>query len=234
MSNFIHLVACVALAGACAQPASGEPPAAVATITGTVLVLDGGKPVKGKSVWVFLEESPRRHTAQLGADWQPQHITQRGETFEPHVVVVPIGATVSFPNLDHEEHNVFSPDDPPGDFGRYNYDEKGKSHKFTRAQVLDIYCDIHVDMSAKIKVVDSRWIAPVGADGHFEISAPPGSYKVVAWTPDSKEVRSDQFTVGAGERHALGADDLHLQRGEPPGTHKRKDGSPYCPYRECK
>ncbi len=232
MRNFAHLVACVALA-AC-TPAVGEPRPAGATITGSVLVVDGGKPVKGEAVWVFLEESPPRHSTPLGANWPLQHISQHKMAFEPHTVVIPIGATVSFPNLDIEEHNVFSPTDPPGDLGRYNHDEKGKSHKFTRAQELDIYCDIHSSMSAKIKVVDSAWIAQVDADGHFEIAdAPPGSYKVVAWTPNSNEVRTEELTVGSGERRVLGPDELHLQKGEAKGTHKRKDGSPYCPYRAC-
>jgi plastocyanin len=226
MSNFRHLVACVAFASAC-SPAEGEPRPAGATITGSVVVVDGGKPVKGEAVWVFLEESPRRHTAPLGANWPPQHISQHNMVFEPHTVVIPIGATVSFPNLDTEEHNVFSPTDPPGDVGR-------KSHRFTRAQELDIYCDIHSSMSANIKVVDSAWIAQVDADGHFEITdAPPGTYKVVAWTPNSKEVRSAELTVASGDHRALGADELHLQKGQPQGTHKRKDGSPYCPYRAC-
>src|SRR5690606_36456610 len=40
----------------------------------------------------------------------PKHriIEQRGKEFAPHVMAVPVGSTVSFPNFDSIYHNVFS------------------------------------------------------------------------------------------------------------------------------
>src|SRR5258708_1128048 len=35
-------------------------------------------------------------------------LVQRGKTFQPHVLIVPVGATVEFPNRDPFFHNVFS------------------------------------------------------------------------------------------------------------------------------
>src|SRR5438093_13766803 len=35
-------------------------------------------------------------------------LTQKNKSFEPHVLVVPAGSAVEFPNRDHFFHNVFS------------------------------------------------------------------------------------------------------------------------------
>jgi hypothetical protein len=82
-------------------------------------------------------------------------------------------------------------------------------------------------MTASVKVVESAWIAPVGSDGAFVLAhVPPGKYKVVAWTPNSKEVKSPK-TIVVTERGTVAADELHLQLGEWKSWHLRKDGTPY-------
>src|SRR6185295_17355955 len=55
-----------------------------------VVVLD---PVDGK----FAPRTPKQRI-----------IEQRGRRFAPHVLAVPVGSTVSFPNFDPFFHNVFS------------------------------------------------------------------------------------------------------------------------------
>jgi hypothetical protein len=39
---------------------------------------------------------------------QPMRLTQHNKSFEPHLLVVPVGAMVQFPNRDPFFHNVFS------------------------------------------------------------------------------------------------------------------------------
>src|SRR5512143_2053829 len=101
------------------------------TVTGQVTVREGGKPAKRDDVYVYLEQvSPRRHRPPASS-LRPREIKQEKEQFVPHVLVVPVGTTVTFPNYDHEEHNVFSPTDASEfDLGRYNTDHNGKSREF--------------------------------------------------------------------------------------------------------
>jgi plastocyanin len=202
------------------------------TVTGRLVVVKDGKPIAmpaDQPAYVYLVElAPQRRRARPG-NKLTERITQRGEQFDPQIVVVPVGATVVFPNDDLKEHNVFSPTaEDQFDLGRYDHGP-GRTHTFDDPGEIDVYCDIHKGMWAKVKVVDSARIAPV-KDGAFTlIDVPPGSYKVVGWARDSREVRSDPITVTAGATTKL-ADDLHLQVGKPRITHTRKDGSPYPAY----
>ncbi|HET9990546.1 MAG TPA: hypothetical protein VFQ65_18585 [Kofleriaceae bacterium] len=205
------------------EPAGG-------TIVGKVVAVDSGKAVKRDEVWVYLEQvKPRRHRSTTPPP--SREIRQKNESFAPHVLVVPVGTTVAFPNDDLEEHNVFSPTDPPGQFdlGRYNTDRKGRLHEFDDPGEIEIYCDIHMKMWARVKVVDTelRWIAKVAADGAFSFDhVPPGSYKVHSWSYDSDEVVTS-VEVAAGATASLS--EQHLQLGKP-RSHARKDGRAYGPY----
>lgn len=200
------------------------------TVTGRVVIVKDGKPVAAdQPAYVYLTAVPPPRRAAHPGDKVTERITQRAEQFEPQILVVPVGATVIFPNDDYKEHNVFSPTaEDQFDLGRYNHGS-GKRHKFDDVAEIDVYCDIHKAMWAKVKVVDSAWIARV-TDGGFTLTdVPPGSYKVVGWLPDNREVKSDPITVTAGATTRL-ADPLHLQAGKPRVTHTRRDGSPYPPY----
>src|SRR5437016_2379964 len=72
-------------------------------------------------------------------------IHQFNETFAPHVLAVPVGSTVQFPNDDPLFHNVFSLSRVKSfDLGRY---PKGtsKSVRFDRPGVVQVFCHIHSD-----------------------------------------------------------------------------------------
>jgi plastocyanin len=192
------------------------------TIVGAVVVVENGKPVPRDDVWVYLEDLrlPRVHAAAGSGRYE---IRQENCQFTPHVLVVAVGTTVAFPNYDHQEHNVFSPTDPEFDLDRYNTDHKGKSHEFDDAAEMEIYCDIHKQMWARVKVVDSSFIQPVKA-GRFEIrDVPAGAYKLHAWTYDSDEsvdkvIVTDGGTVTVHDQHLQ----LHAR-----AAHLRKDQTSY-------
>jgi plastocyanin len=210
---------------------AAEVPASPGTsVHGRVIVVDEhGKPMSSPDVWVYLEDvHPPRHRSALPGQNGHYEIKQHHEAFDPHVLVVPTGATVNFPNLDAVEHNVWSPSDPTWDLGRYTTDKVGKSQQFLDPGEVAVYCDIHKAMSARIKVVDTTLFVPVQNSEYTFEDVPSGTYKVVAWMPDSTESRSGSITISA-----TGGDvpvsELHLQAGPPP-THRRKDGSEYKPY----
>jgi len=197
------------------------------TITGEVQVFNQGKLVaKPTDLWVYLEDE-RRSSVRPGKGVE-EKITQKDKRFVPRVLVIPVGATVAFPNRDREEHNVFSPGRssiPLFDLLRYG-PGKSKSQKFLALGEFDIYCDIHMEMSSTIKVVPTTRFAPVGSDGTFQFTnVPAGRYKVVAWAPASRDVKSELIELASGETEKT--QPLHLQKGVLATTHLRKDGLPY-------
>ena len=111
--------------------------------------------------------------------------------------MVETGTTVEFPNDDRIFHNVFSLSQAAKfDLGLY---KSGASKRVTFGApgVVDVYCNIHPDMAATIKVVDSHHFAVTDADGRFRIEGvPAGTHRYVAWLRQGDEVR------GAGDRTA--------------------------------
>ena len=125
-------------------------------------------------------------TAPIGAfdeDQRPRmRMDQRNETFVPHLLAVPAGTVVDFPNNDSTYHNVFSLSKARRfDLGRY---ARGKSKfvQFNTPGIVRVFCDIHSHMSAFVLVFGHPYFATTDADGRYRIeSVPPGTYNVVAW-----------------------------------------------------
>jgi plastocyanin len=215
-----YLITVLALLGADTPVQSGS-------ISGVVVAVKDGKVIARNDIYVFLERIPRPHGQRKPGTGIRRAIVQKGKQFEPRVLVVPVGADVAFPNAEVKEvHNVFSPTDPIFDLGRYGPDKKGKTHRFEDADEFDIFCDIHPEMWAKVKAVDSPYIVQV-ADGKFTFTnIPAGKYKAVAWVRNSPEVRSAEIVLAAGATATLPRD-LHVQVKTRSGCHDRKDGTPY-------
>lgn len=125
-------------------------------------------------------------------------IEQKGIEFRPRVLPVLKGTTVDFPNRDEVYHNVFSlSKNAKFDLGRYATDES-KPWTFDTPGVVKIYCEIHQHMKAFVVVLDNPYFAVTDAEGNYTISGvPPGTYTLVAWHENAKEVRTP-VTVGAG------------------------------------
>lgn len=116
-------------------------------------------------------------------------MTQQGETFRPHVLPIPVGSTVEFPNQDPIFHNVFSLSATRTfDLGRYPQGES-KSVRFDKPGLVPVFCHIHSDMSAIILVLDNPFFAVPGADRRYRIeNIPPGTHTLVAWHERSEPV----------------------------------------------
>src|ERR1700730_19338603 len=80
----------------------------------------------------------------------PPQLLQRNKTFEPHVLIVPLGTMVEFPNQDPFFHNIFSLyDGRRFDLGLYESGTK-RSVRFDRPGVSFLFCNIHAEMSAVV------------------------------------------------------------------------------------
>jgi plastocyanin len=102
--------------------------------------------------------------------------------FSPDLLVVPVGSTVSFPNMDPIFHNIFSLSKAKSfDLGAY---DKGETRNvtFSKPGVVSVYCHLHPNMEATVLVAPTRWYAQSDGAGQYRIpEVTPGSYTVVAW-----------------------------------------------------
>jgi plastocyanin len=166
------------------------------------------------------EESPSAGTTPK--------IRQRDAAFDPALTVVTVGTTVEFPNEDKIFHNVFSLSEPAKfDLGLYK-SGSSKAVTFRRPGVVDVYCNIHPQMVAKIKVMENEHWAITRSDGSFKIDhLPPGRHTITAWQPNG-ESRASEIVVAAGETTRA---ELELPEPAPGHGHLRKDGTPYGRYK---
>ena len=105
----VPAVTMMAVLALLAEPSARSAPDLL-TVTGTAAVIGKGKPAADSSgVVVWLEpadegiERPRIEPLRT----HPRMV-QKDKQFEPHLLVVPVGSIVEFPNLDPYFHNVFS------------------------------------------------------------------------------------------------------------------------------
>lgn len=149
------------------------------------------------------------------------------KTYAPHVVVVPVGSTVRFPNHDPFNHNVFSVSEPNTfDLGLYGRGEV-KSHTFNHPGLARIYCNIHPRMVAYVLVMENRYYAQPANDGSFTIDdVPSGQYRLHVWHERiPSEVVKD---VSAGAAGAGGDLQIALNaRGYRWQPHRNKYGRNY-------
>jgi len=156
-------------------------PALAGTVAGRVELLDkGGRRATDLSdVVVYVEGVP-------GKPRTPKTIagtlTMKGKAFNPHVLVIPVGGTVDFPNEDPIFHNAFSVS------GNNRFDlelyKRPKSGVFTFQYpgIVKVYCNIHPQMSAVIVVRDNPFYTMAAQDGTFSIDkVPAGRYTLTAW-----------------------------------------------------
>lgn len=138
------------------------------------------KPNEITEVVLFVPNQSTFHTFSLAPDTFV--IEQRNMQLIPHMLVIPVGSVVSFPNRDDVFHNIFSLSPTKRfDLGRF---PEGESRQvmFDKPGVVKIFCDIHAEMNAIVYVTDTPvYTRPDGA-GNFEISGiPPGKYDLHIW-----------------------------------------------------
>ena len=148
----------------------------------TVSVRDtAGRPVRDAVVTVHPTAGVPRGPIRFA--W-PLRMTQSDIQFDPYVLVVPVGGVVSFPNLDRVRHQVYS-------FSRGNRFEielygrdQTRSHTFAAPGVAALGCNIHDQMLAYVKVVDTPWAAKTTATGDITLRAiPAGGATLRVWHP---------------------------------------------------
>jgi plastocyanin len=129
---------------------------------------------------------------------QQRAMAQRGQQFTPRLMVVPVGSTVAFPNLDPIYHNVFSRSEiDPFDLGLFK-EGFAREKTFEKPGVYRLGCNIHSTMSAYVVVVgEPHYTVVEGGTFRFDRLA-PGAYRLKAWTETSAEPVEQQLMLKPG------------------------------------
>lgn len=158
------------------------------TVSGSIGVSNAGSALRHPDaanvvVWLTPLNGPDPNAEALHHAPQKKFILlQKDKTFYPHLLVIPVGSEVQFPNKDPFFHNVFSLfDGKRFDLGLY---ESGTSRslRFDRPGVSYLFCNIHSEMSAVIVALDTPYYATSDRSGGIVIpDVPPGRYWLHIW-----------------------------------------------------
>jgi plastocyanin len=158
-------------------------------------------------------------------------MAQKDKSFHPHLLVIPLGSTVAFPNLDPFFHNVFSQfNGKRFDLGLYEAGSTRDVH-FDHEGVSYIFCNIHPEMSAVIVTVATPWYAVASLSGAVTLhDVPPGTYQLHVWAEgaDAQQLEA----LGRHVRVDADQDDLGVIRvaiRETAPAHKNIFGDDYRP-----
>jgi plastocyanin len=193
-----------------------------ATVNGRVeLVEKSGKKANDLSEAVVFVDGVKARTRPARTT-----ITMKGKTFIPHVVVVPVGGSVDFPNEDPIFHNVFSVSgENHFDLDLYKRPKSG-TWTFNTPGIVRVYCNIHPQMSAVVIVRDNPYFTKVTPDGSFAIEdVPAGKYTLKAWHERGNEAAMDISVPVQGQ---VGAKLVLDASGFKRLPHKKKDGKDYA------
>lgn len=180
---------------------------------------------------VILWLTPIGSTSDPAPQSQVPRLTQHNKSFTPHVLVVPVGGAVEFPNRDPFFHNVFSLfEGKRFDLGLYEAGSSRTVH-FDKPGVSYIFCNIHPEMSAVVIALDTPYYGVSDARGDVVIPhVPVGRYHLRIWyeeaLPETLKGLVREITVSEGDS-SLGT--LRLATAELPQTHKNKYGRDYDP-----
>jgi hypothetical protein len=202
-------------------------PLAAANVTGKIAFVTkrGQNPVPAETL-VWLEPLGGKVPRRAPGTFQ---IVTRNKILIPHVLAIPVGSTVGFPNDDPSSHNLFSlSSNNAFDLGLYRKGA-GKTQKFDTPGIVNIYCNVHPNMSAVIHVLSTPYFGFADANGGFSVGdVPPGKYRLVVWNEQGGQSEApviDVTTSGLSQAVTLTLDSRNYRA----TVHMNKVGKPYPP-----
>lgn len=100
-------------------------------------------------------------------------IYQKDRAFHPHVLVVPVGSSVDFPNRDNTQHHVYS-FSPAKTFNIELYaDRPAAPIVFDKPGIVELGCNIHDHMQGFVVVTDTAATGQTDASGQVTLSIEP-------------------------------------------------------------
>jgi plastocyanin len=151
-----------------------------------------GADARGDAVVVLEPASPQK------ADPPTVTLELHGLRLDPHVLAVPVGATVQFKNSDRVPHTLFvehaasmmPPEPTPSG--------QTRTQKFMAAGEYQIRDEEYPHVRGLVLAVSSPYAAVVEPNGVFKLEAPDGKYTAKVWWRGAW-VLSQPVTAGHGE-----------------------------------
>lgn len=164
-----------------------------------VRVVDSsGRPVRDAVVTLY--PSGAQRAPRAGGRYV---VSQQSLQFHPFLSIVPVGADVSFPNLDPTKHHVYSFSAAKRFELKLFAKDQSRTVHFDKAGVVALGCNIHDQMSAFIVVTDSVWTARTNAQGLAAFAdAPNAATRVTVFHPYLRTPGNlMQQALGPGQRN---------------------------------
>lgn len=194
--------------------------AVAGNISGTVKVNGLRSP---ENILVYLTKTPPMDVDLSKATFV---MDQQNLSFIPHILPIPVGATIHFPNNDKVDHNVFSLSRAKKfNLGSYRAGES-KTVLFDKPGIVELRCDVHAEMAAYIMVMKNPYFAVTDDKGRFEIpdskyfkdsgitgvtDIPPGKYFIKT---RHEKLKTEKQTVIVPENGTISIQ-FELTRGTP-------------------
>jgi plastocyanin len=156
-----------------------------------------GRPVADAVVMLEVARPP---AGPVRFPW-PYVVKQQNISFQPHVLIVPVGVAVTFPNMDKVRHHVYSFSKPKRFELKLYGQEEARSVVFDKPGVIALGCNIHDQMSGFIVAVSTPFAAKTDASGHAVIAnVPAGGATLKVWSPQVRapgNLLAQPVTIGA-------------------------------------
>lgn len=132
----------------------------------------------------------------------PYQVEQRDIQFRPNILIVPVGASVLFPNRDRVRHHVYSFSKPKKFELKLYGREEARAVTFDKPGVVALGCNIHDPMKGFVFVSATPWAAQADAGGRVRWGdVPAGAATLSVWHPSIRapgNMVSQPVSVGAG------------------------------------
>jgi plastocyanin len=166
------------------------------------LVVGDGGGVKNAVLWLVDGPPPKK------SDKHTFKLDQKNCQFEPHVVAMPVGATLDVVNSEKLFHNVHGRE---GDKTVFNFAMPVPDYVIPKQLktpgLIRVVCEVHPWMRSWVDVLPTTAFAVTDESGSFTIAdVPPGKHTVRLWHERLGD-REQQIDVASGHTASL---DLQL------------------------
>jgi plastocyanin len=182
-------------------------------------------------IWLTPIGNPQTPLPPAVPSMNPARLSQHNKSFSPHLLVVPVGSQVEFPNRDPFFHNVFSLfEGKRFDLGLY---EAGTTRRvrFDKPGISYIFCNIHAEMSAVVVALSTPYYGISNNTGELIIPhVPAGRYTLRVWYETALSEALDSMTreiTVSDDQSSLGV--FRIPAASLPPSHKNKYGKDYEP-----
>ncbi len=152
--------------------------ASAATVDVQVRRADG-RPAAGAVVMIDGRPAP---AGPIRFRW-PYVVAQKDISFQPRVLIVPVGASVAFPNRDKVRHHVYSFSRPKKFELKLYGREEARTVLFDKPGVVALGCNIHDAMTGFVIVVTTPYAAQADAAGRVRFDMAAGGTTIRVWDP---------------------------------------------------